>query len=397
MLRSEQDIFEFFHQNETPLFYVSTSTYNVLGADEWINRLGFINAIDSFDGQHPHVLAVVPPPDTIAPGIVDANNYLLAQPAVAVYRFDRKRIMIGANLICAVVVASIPLLLPLGRNFAILVWMLFPALLFLLASPSGLQQIAVEAQGHVGVSARLIETGETFGLNEREHFPMQSVYKLPIAMAVMHARLPLDKPVRITKADLVPPALHSPIRDAHPQGDFDMPLREVLRFAIAESDGTASDVLLRLIGGPDRVTAYLRELGIQDLVVATTELEMSREEHVQYRNWSTPDAMVQLLMKLSPQHDALLMKWLIESTPGPKRIKGLLPAGTVVAHKTGTSLTDKGLTRATNDVGLVTLPDGRHLAIAVFVSDSKADTATREAVIAKAARAAWDRYARAGR
>ena len=283
------------------------------------------------------------------------------------------------------------------RNFAILVWMIFTTLLFLLASPSALQQIAVEARGHVGVSARLIETGETFGLNEREHFPMQSVYKLPIAMAVMHAGLPLDKPVRITKADLVPPALHSPIRDAHPQGDFDLPLREVLRFAIAESDGTASDVLLRLIGGPARVTAYLRELGIQDLMVATTELEMSREEHVQYRNWSTPDAMVQLLMKLSPQRDALLMKWLIESTPGPKRIKGMLPAGTIVAHKTGTSLTDQGLTRATNDVGLITLPDGRHLAIAVFVSDSKADTATREAVIAKAARAAWDRYAKAGR
>jgi len=83
LLRSDQDIFEFFRQNTTPLFYVSTSTYNVLGADEWINRLGFINTIDSFDGQHPHVLAIVPPPSTIAPGIVDANNYLLAQPAVA--------------------------------------------------------------------------------------------------------------------------------------------------------------------------------------------------------------------------------------------------------------------------------------------------------------------------
>jgi len=98
------------------------------------------------------------------------------------------------------------------------------------------------------------------------------------------------------------------------------------------------------------------------------------------------------LTKLSPQNDALLLKWLNESTPGPRRIKGLLPPGTVVAHKTGTSGTDSGLTRATNDVGLVTLPDGRHLAIAVFVSDSPADTATREAVIAKIARAAWDRF-----
>jgi beta-lactamase class A len=278
------------------------------------------------------------------------------------------------------------------RDFAILVWMLFPWLFFFLAAPPAVERIAAEAQGHVGAAVVLVETGEGFGWHEREHFPMQSVYKLPIAMAVLHVGLPLDKPVYIAKSDLVPAALHSPIRDEHPAGDFDMPLRDLLRYAIAESDGTASDVLLRLGGGPERVTAYLRSLGVKDVVVATTELAMSREEHVQYRNWSTPEAMVQLLTKLSPERDGLLLKWMIGSTPGPQRIKGLLPPGTEVAHKTGTSGTDSGLTRATNDVGLVTLPDGRHLAIAVFVSDSRADEAIREGVIAKITRAAWDRF-----
>ncbi len=67
-----------------------------------------------------------------------------------------------------------------------------------------------------------------------------------------------------------------------------------------------------------------------------------------------------------------------ETTTGTKRIKGLLPNGTVVAHKTGTSATVKGVTAATNDVGLVTLPNGRHLAIAVFVSDSTAGNTIRE-------------------
>jgi beta-lactamase class A len=266
------------------------------------------------------------------------------------------------------------------------------SLLFFLFAASTLERIAADAHGHVGVAVRLVETGDTLGFHEREHFPMQSVYKFPIVMAVLHAGLPLDKPIHVSKSDLVPAALHSPIRDSHPQGDFDMPLGELARYAVAESDGSASDVLLRLAGGPERVTAYLRSLGVNDIVVATSEMEMSREVHVQYRNWSTPEAMVQLLTKLSPQRDAVLLKWMRESTPGPQRIKGLLPAGTVVAHKTGTSGMDSGLTRATNDVGLVTLPDGRHLAIAVFVSDSPADLATREGVIAKAARAAWDRY-----
>jgi beta-lactamase class A len=82
-----------------------------------------------------------------------------------------------------------------------------------------------------------------------------------------------------------------------------------------------------------------------------------------------------------------------ESNTGPKRLKGLLPAGTIVSYKTGSSWTENGITAATNDIGIVTLPNRRHLAIAVFVSDSTSDQATREAVIAKVARAIWDRFA----
>src|SRR5215469_13557678 len=81
---------------------------------------------------------------------------------------------------------------------------------------------------------------------------------------------------------------------------------------------------------------------------------------------------------------------MIESVPGARRIKGQLPAGTVVAHKTGTGGTRDGITSATNDIGIITLPDGRHLAVAVFVSDSAADDTTREALIARIAKAAWD-------
>ena len=72
----------------------------------------------------------------------------------------------------------------------------------------------------------------------------------------------------------------------------------------------------------------------------------------------------------------------------------MLPDGTVVAHKTGTSQTVNGVTAATNDVGLVTLPNGQHLAIAVFVSDSTANDTIREEVIAKVARAAWDEWSK---
>ena len=86
----------------------------------------------------------------------------------------------------------------------------------------------------------------------------------------------------------------------------------------------------------------------------------------------------------------MLLQWMAEASTGVHRIKGDLPAGTIVMHKTGSSGTKNGVTFATNDIGLITLPDGRRLAIAIFVTDSAADEATRDGVIARIAKAAYD-------
>jgi beta-lactamase class A len=177
-------------------------------------------------------------------------------------------------------------------------------------------------------------------------------------------------------------------------------VRDLLRFMVSESDGTACDVLLGLVGGPTSVTRYLRGLGVGGIVVANTEKEIGRDEATQYRNWATPRAAVALLRALhegrglSPPSRALLLRLMTQTSTGPRRIKGLLPARAVVAHKTGSSRTVNGRTAATNDVGLVTLPNGRHLALAVFVADSRANDPTREGVIAKVARAAWNHWQR---
>jgi beta-lactamase class A len=279
-----------------------------------------------------------------------------------------------------------------------------PLLLLVVAQePSDLAarfaDIARQSHGKVGVSAMRLGTDRRITLHGKQRFPMQSVYKFPIAMAVLRevdgGALRLEQPVVVAKADLVPPGMHSPIRDRYPQG-VTLSLRELLRFAVEESDGTASDVLLRVAGGAAHVTAYLRGLGVRDMMIATSEAEMGRGVAVQYRNWATPEGAVDLLVAfhagggLSPGSHALLEGWMTTTGTGMARIKGLLPAGTVVAHKTGTSDTVNGLTFATNDIGIVTLPDGRQLAIAVFVSDSTADQSVREAVIAQVSRAAWD-------
>jgi beta-lactamase class A len=157
---------------------------------------------------------------------------------------------------------------------------------------------------------------------------------------------------------------------------------------------------LRLIGGPEAATKTLRELRIENFIIARYEKEMFETPSVRYENKTTPDDAVKLLKLLqsgnvvSDTNRNLLLDLMINSRPGQKRLKGLLPAGTVVAHKTGTSATINGVTSATNDLGIITFPDGNHLAIAVFVSDTKADLKTREGVIARIAEAGWKCWVR---
>lgn len=265
-----------------------------------------------------------------------------------------------------------------------------------------LEQIASAARGRVGVHALVIETGETASLNAAEHFPMQSVYKFPIAMAVLAqvdaGKMKLDDRVRVDRSDFVHPGQRSPVRDKNPQG-VELPLRELLRYAVSESDGTASDVLLRLLGGGEMVNKYLSGLNVSGIMVLNSEKEIGRDWQTQYRNWASPEGAVSLLRALhegrglTAESRALLIKFMTETPSGPKRLKGLLPPGAIVTHKTGTSgANSAGINAATNDVGIITLPNGKHLAIAVFVSDSPADDATREGVIAGIARAVWDKW-----
>ncbi len=270
--------------------------------------------------------------------------------------------------------------------------------------PAQFQAIDETLKGHLGVHALHLETGESASVHANERFPMQSVYKLPIAMvmlcAVDEGRFALDDVITISPGEYIPQRGHSPIRDRFPGGTR-MTLEEVLAYNTTESDGTACDVLLRLLGGPASVQAQIRALGVADIAIATTEMVQVANDTIQYQNWSTPRAMNQVLRILqdgsyvSGPSRALLLR--LASKPSKymdKRIKGQLPAGTPVAHKTGTAGTYDGLTRACNDAGIVTLPDGSHLLLSVFIMDSRDTPFQRETAIAKVAKAAYEHWAK---
>ena len=258
--------------------------------------------------------------------------------------------------------------------------------------------IAAEAKGKVAVACSLPGSRLSCDLDAHAHPPMQSVFKLPLAMAALHAveqgKLTLDQPVRFLPEDRILPHVYSPLQDKYPQGGVDVPLRELLRLSVTLSDNVAADIVLRVLGGPKVVDAYVASLEVTGFHLEDGEDVLHREVAAQYRNWFAPAGAVALLRRIadrppfSPEHTEMLLGWMSVGT-NTKRLGANLPAGTQVAHKSGTSDVDDGLAHATNDIGLITLPDGRRLAVAVFVTDSTADQAVREGVIARIGKAAY--------
>src|SRR4028119_1593005 len=145
-----------------------------------------------------------------------------------------------------------------------------------------IEQISQAARGRVGVKATVLETGESVALNGNRQFPMQSVYKFPIAMAVLdqvdRGKLKLDQKIRVEASDVLQ---GSRILDEKSQG-MEFSLAELLKYMVSESDGTSCDVLLKLLGEPRIVTEYLRGLGVNDIVVAHTEKELAQGTAVKY-------------------------------------------------------------------------------------------------------------------
>jgi beta-lactamase class A len=262
--------------------------------------------------------------------------------------------------------------------------------------------IAADAHGTVSVACSLPGTALNCDLNPNAHPPMQSVFKLPLAITVLHqielGKHSLDEPVRFMVEDRIPHA-YSPLQDQFPDAGVEVSLRHLLQGAVSQSDNVAADILLRLVGGPKVVDDYIASLGVVGFHLLDGEHALHRDNALQYRNWFEPAGAVQLLRRMSdhspltPEHTSLLLEWM-QPTGQTKRLQSDLPEGTRVAHKSGSSGVDNGLAHATNDIALITLPDGRRLAIAVFMTDSTADDVTRDKVIARIGKAAFDAAAK---
>jgi beta-lactamase class A len=267
-----------------------------------------------------------------------------------------------------------------------------------------IEQILSDKKTVVGISISGENGNDTLSINGNMHCPTQSAYKMHIGLAILdkidRGEFRLDQKIKIRKQDLPVDAYWNPLGTDFPDGG-DLTVAQLIQYCISHSDNTACDTLIGMVGSPKNVESYFKKNNIQDLQFAFNERTMQSKWENMFQNWITPNAAVQTLRLFYENKNGLLSNssynffWqtMKETSTGVKRLKGLLPEGTVVAHKTGTSGTnDAGLTAATNDWGVVFLPNGHYFIISVLVTNSYESDETNERIIAEVCKVAYDYF-----
>ena len=291
-----------------------------------------------------------------------------------------------------------------------------------------LEKLSQGLVGRIGVAAQEIGSGKRITVNGDETFVMASTYKVAIAVALLDrvdkGELKLSDLIDISQDMMV--AGDNAIAQNFVHPGIKLSVANLIEPMITESDNTATDICLKLAGGPEAVTKMMRSIGITELRVDRYVTEILRDfyglpdkayasvlaeaiakdptlaakqsvrnlkfEQEDPRDQTSPNAMLQLLLAidsgkaLSEKSSEFLLGVMSRTRTGGGRLKGLLPKGTPVAHKTGT------IGGVANDVGYVTLPDGRRFAIAVYSKSSTTSEADRDRAIAEVTRALYDFY-----
>lgn len=264
------------------------------------------------------------------------------------------------------------------RVIALLAWILSLAVAqpALAASSPHLQSLEQQLTsllagrtGDVGVAALDLNTGETVSINGDKAYPMASTMKIAVAAAYLDQ---VDSGRRSLNTQIAGQSA-----------------RSLIEAMMVKSNNTATDILIKNLGGPAAIQQWLRHNNIQGLRVDRNiaNLLADKRDLWDLRDSSTPVAMVQMLRSLergailSTASRAYLLDVMARCATGKNRIRGML-AGVPIAHKTGT------LNNYTSDVGYLTLPDGRRLAVAFFARGGT----DRPATIAQAARTIYDGF-----
>ncbi len=256
-----------------------------------------------------------------------------------------------------------------------------------------------KVQGEVGIAVVDVTRNKRFFFNQDKPFPMQSVCKLPIAVAILlladAGKLSVHEKLTVRKTEV--DQNHSPIKEAIQGRQSEFTIRNLITRAICDSDNTACDALIRRAGGANVVTRTITDAGIGGIRVDRPErtLQPDSLQIATYledpRDTAAPKAVVDLLQKiysgslLSKESRALILEDLFNCQTGSNRLKAGLPPEWRLAHKTGTGRDVSGRNTATNDVGIIVGPGGETIFIAVLTKGLRAKIEVREALMAQIA------------
>ncbi|WP_447932023.1 serine hydrolase [Sphingopyxis fribergensis] len=295
-------------------------------------------------------------------------------------------------------------------------------------APAGLQDRIFELwrafPGKTGIAVQRIDGEWALAQRGPDLFPQQSVSKLWVTLTVLDAvdqgRMKMDQRVRIGPEDLV--VFHQPLAArVRAEGSVTMSVRDLIETAITHSDNLANDSLLRTVGGPAAVRAFVakKDLGSirfgpgERLLQAGTAGLTWQQSYSVGRNFETaraalpaatrqaamnnylanpvdgasPAAIASALTRLargtllSPESTEYLQGVLSRTKSGPRRLKAGLPPGWQFMHKTGTGQNLGGMTAGYNDIGIATAPDGTRYAIVVMMGSTTAGIPARMALM----------------
>ncbi len=273
-------------------------------------------------------------------------------------------------------------------------------------------QLADGSKGRIGVAAIDLSTGQEISILGDQRFPMASTSKVAIAATFLAgvdqgkwsltSEYPLLRPVRSAKYS----SARAPVRE----GNY-ISAREHLDLMISKSCNACTDALLRVVGGPQAVNAWMRRAGIRDFTLSRDIATLVRDDGefdpasvIDKRDSATPRAMAKLLAgiyqgKWHSNHSRhVILTAMKNTTTGKKRMRSALPMSADIAHKTGT------LNRTASDIGIFRTPDGRAIAVAIYVTgqsisndhekyNKRAARADRDARIASITRALYQGFA----
>lgn len=254
-----------------------------------------------------------------------------------------------------------------------------------------LEEYASSRKAMVGIAV-ITDDGDTVVCNGDTGFPMMSVFKFPLALAVArwvdnNGKSFADS-VSFDRKILIP-GTYSPMVELYGARGNTLTLRELLEWSLVYSDNNACDILLDVVGGVEKANGLLSAIGLPEgIVIKVNEAQMHEDNKCSLLNTATPLAMAELFRRFDKElrhmsaSFAEIAEIMEHCQTGLDRICAPI-RNAVVGHKTGTgfAMPDGGIS-ALNDCGYVRLDNGQSYSIAVFIANSKADMKATSAIIA---------------